>query len=63
MINAFKKILIVFSKLKLMQWLKSPLKSKGPKFEPFPEFYFSFTNEMDQNKLSFDKKFNLSVQE
>jgi hypothetical protein len=31
-----------------MQWLESPLKSKGPRFEPFLEFYFSFTNEMEQ---------------
>jgi hypothetical protein len=41
--------------------VKIPLKAHG--FEPFPEFYFSFTNEMDENKLPFNNFFKLGVQE
>jgi hypothetical protein len=35
-----------------MQWLESSVQPKGPRFKLFSKFYFSCTNEMDENKLS-----------
>jgi hypothetical protein len=46
---------IIFKGKKLMQWLKSPLRPKGLKFEHFCELSFSFMNEMDENKLPLNK--------
>jgi hypothetical protein len=34
-----------------IRWLKPPLQPKGPGFEHFLEFSFSFMNKMDKNKL------------
>jgi hypothetical protein len=35
-----------------MQWLYNPflLQPKGLRFDHFPKFFFSFTNEMDERK-------------
>jgi hypothetical protein len=47
-----KKNYIIFKRKKLMHWLESPLQPNSLGFEPFLEFFFSSTNEMDENKLS-----------
>jgi hypothetical protein len=45
-----------------MQWLEYPFWPKGPSLNFFFKIYFSFTNKMDENKLSFNRFFKLIVQ-
>jgi len=46
-----------------MQWLEPPLHSEGLGFEHFLKFSFSFTNEMDKNKLPINNSLKLITQE
>jgi hypothetical protein len=38
-------------KTNAIQGLESPLQPKGLGFEPFPELFFLFTNEMNESKF------------
>jgi hypothetical protein len=52
-----------FPRKKTNLMVKIPLQPKGYGFKPFSDFFFSFMNEIDKNKLSFDKKIKLVAQE
>jgi hypothetical protein len=43
--------------------IRIPFTTQGIGFEPFPKFSFSFTNEMDENKLPLGIFRNLVAQE